>query len=81
MMTTAMIRKYNRLTIPAYIMKELGMTINNPVLINVVDNKIVIEPIIVKNKRLTAEKLYRNFNSDDSISEIDWGKPQGDEVW
>ena len=90
-MSTAVLRKKNRVTIPVEIIKQTGLKENDPLKIDLVEQnngyKIVIEPLIVRvrNRRksgLTLKSLYENFSVEDRISEeVNWGDTVGREEW
>lgn len=90
-MSTAVLRKKNRVTIPIEIIKLTGLKENDPLKIDLVDEqgsyRIVIEPL-VKRKRnrrksgLTLEALYENFTADKSAADtVEWGDRVGEEEW
>jgi bifunctional DNA-binding transcriptional regulator/antitoxin component of YhaV-PrlF toxin-antitoxin module len=89
--STAVLRKKNRVTIPIEIIKLTGLKENDPLKIDLVDEqgsyRIVIEPL-VKRKRnrrksgLTLEGLYENFTVDKSAAHtVEWGDRVGEEEW
>lgn len=90
-MSTAVLRKKNRVTIPVEIIKQTGLKENDPLKIDLVEQnnryKIVIEPLIVRvrNRRksgLTLKSLYESFPAEERIGEeIDWGDKVGCEEW
>jgi len=80
-MSTAVIRKNNRLTIPKEIMEKLGLHENDVVDISIVDDAIVVKPKIVI-EAMCVREMFEGYSTDDSISEeVDWKSPQGDEEW
>jgi len=76
--STAVLRKKNRVTIPVEIIRQTGLKENDPLKIDLIEQqngyKIVIEPLItrVRNRRksgLTLKSLYENFSAEKSIGE------------
>lgn len=90
-MSTAVLRKKNRVTIPMEIIKQTGLKENDPLKIDLIEQQdgysIVIEPLVrrlrVRRKgSLTLETLYENFSIENAIGEeIDWKKDVGQEEW
>ena len=90
-MSTAVLRKKNRVTIPMEIIKQTGLKENDPLKIDLVEQQdgysIVIEPLVrrlrVRRKgSLTLETLYENFSIENAIGEeIDWKEDVGQEEW
>ncbi len=72
-------------TIPNEIIRKLGIKPGDTMDVSTVDNTIVFTP---KKKRLRGEVFLEEYYQK-SISEIgqleteivDWGEPQGEEVW
>jgi bifunctional DNA-binding transcriptional regulator/antitoxin component of YhaV-PrlF toxin-antitoxin module len=89
--STAVLRKKNRVTIPVEIIRQTGLKENDPLKIDLIEQqngyKIVIEPLItrVRNRRksgLTLKSLYENFSAEKSIGEeVSWGDKVGHEEW
>ena len=44
------------------------------------NNRLVVEQA-PKPQRKTIQKLFDDFNGDYTPCEIDWGEPEGREVW
>ena len=90
-MSTAVLRKKNRVTIPMEIIKQTGLKENDPLKIDLIEQQdgysIVIEPLVrrlrVRRKgSLTLETLYENFSIENAIGEeIDWKEDVGQEEW
>ncbi len=66
--------------LPKHILNSLQWSENEPVSIEVRDNAIVIERARPA-KPLTLAELFGDWNGDYKADEIDWGEPQGDEIW
>ena len=72
--------------IPKYILEEVGLNIDDEVKLQKIDNKIVIEK--VEKTSFTLKEHLENYygkpiediKSIDNAEEINWGKPEGDEV-
>jgi antitoxin component of MazEF toxin-antitoxin module len=90
-LSTAVLRKKNRVTIPVEIIRQTGLKENDPLRVDLIEQqngyKIVIEPLIVRvrNRRksgLTLKSLYENFSAEKSIGEaVEWGDKVGREEW
>ncbi len=90
-MSTAVLRKKNRVTIPMEIIKQTGLKENDPLKIDLIEQQdgysIVIEPLVRRHRgrrkgSLTLEALYENFSIEDAIGEeIDWKEDVGQEEW
>ncbi len=90
-MSTAVLRKKNRVTIPMEIIKQTGLKENDPLKIDLVEQQdgysIVIEPLVkrrrsVRKSNLTLEALYENFSRADAIGEeVNWEEGVGQEEW
>ncbi len=90
-MSTAVLRKKNRVTIPMEIIKQTGLKENDPLKIDLIEQQdgysIVIEPLITRRRvrrkgSLTLEELYENFSIEDATGEeIDWEENVGQEAW
>lgn len=66
------------LRIPKDIAEALGLTPDHTVECRVEDGKLVIEPI-QDLPELSLEELLADVV--EPGKEVDWGKPEGDEVW
>jgi len=90
-LSTAVLRKKNRVTIPVEIIRQTGLKENDPLKIDLIEQqngyKIVIEPLIVRvhyrrKSGLTLKSLYENFSAEQSIGEaVEWGDKVGREEW
>ncbi len=90
-MSTAVLRKKNRVTIPMEIIKQTGLKENDPLKIDLIEQqngyRIVIEPLVKKRRirrksGLTLEALYEKFSLENAIGEIvDWKEGVGQEEW
>ena len=72
--------------IPKYILEEVGLNIDDEVKLQKIDNKIVIEKVEKTSFTLKEhlenyyKKPIKDIKSIDNAEEINWGKPEGDEV-
>ncbi len=90
-MPTVLLRKKNRVTIPASIIRKTGLKENDPLEIEVAEQedgyRIIIErlkkPQISRRKRgLSLKSLYKDFSIESSLGdEVPWGETAGDEAW
>lgn len=64
--------------IPKYLLDEVQWNENEQLTISVENKRIVIEKAIPKK---TISELFADFDADYTPQEIDWGKPEGKEVW
>lgn len=61
------------------ILFEMGIEVDDEVNIEIKDKKMIITK--AKNLEVDLKELFMNYNGEYKPSEIDWGKPRGDEVW
>ena len=64
--------------IPKYLLDEVQWKENEQLTISVENKRLVIEKAIPKK---TISELFADFDTDYTPQEIDWGKPEGKEVW
>ena len=68
---------------PKSLLRNIPIAVNDDVEIFIRGNSIIIKQLDCK-KHLTTKERIADFSEsveDIRISEIDWGKPQGKEVW
>ncbi len=65
--------------LPKFISSELNLHVNDRLSITYTDGKMILEPI-VELEEFTLEELLSQV-SEPPESEVDWGKPEGEEVW
>lgn len=66
--------------IPATLMQALNLNIDDEVKIDLVEGKLVIEP--VRNEAVfSLAELVEDITSDNQHELVDWGKPEGKETW
>lgn len=66
--------------IPKAFLEALGMRENDLVELNRVDDNIVITKA-KKEKELTLEDIFKDYNGEYAAEEFEWGSPVGKEVW
>jgi len=66
--------------IPKAFLDALGMMENDPVELNRVDDNIVITKV-KKEKELTLDDIFKDYDGESVAEEFDWGSPIGKEVW
>ncbi len=81
---TTMIQKWGNsqgVRIPKVILDSVNWSENEKIVIIVDNGKLVIEKAKKEHKRKNIKELFNNYNGDYKPTEIDWGKPEGDEIW
>ncbi|MBO5383242.1 MAG: AbrB/MazE/SpoVT family DNA-binding domain-containing protein [Ruminococcus sp.] len=81
-MTVATIQKWGNsqgIRIPRFILDAAKLSTDEMVEINVTDGKIVIRKAVERKKSI--EELFEGFDGEYNETEIDWGKPVGNEIW
>jgi len=68
---------------PKSFLKNVEISENDDVEVLVKDNSIIIKRWEIKKHLTTKERIaaFRTTMDDIHLSEIDWGKPQGKEIW
>lgn len=64
--------------LPKMLLDALNMHEGAEVEILTEDNSIVIKPV---KRRKTIQELFAGYEGDYKPQEIDWGKPEGNEIW
>lgn len=67
--------------IPKEILRNLNLGDKAEVEITQKDNKIEIKPTLKTNHRYVLGDLVKKITPDNTHQEIDWGTPQGEEIW
>jgi antitoxin MazE len=62
------------------IMEEAHITVGDEVRISVADGKIVVEPTQKIRGKYTIEALVAQIPEAYVVEEVEWGKPEGNEV-
>ena len=65
--------------IPSSILKTLGIKTNDKIDLKYDDDKIVITK--VKNKEISLEERFANYNGDNLAKDFEWDDPKGKEIW
>ena len=65
--------------IPKMLLDAVKWSENEEVTITVYDGKLIIEK--VKKEKESIMELFENYEEEYTPEEIDWGKPEGKEVW
>ncbi|MDE7122418.1 MAG: AbrB/MazE/SpoVT family DNA-binding domain-containing protein [Oscillospiraceae bacterium] len=67
------------LRIPKILLESLKWTEGVQLEMILGDGEITLRP--VKAKRRSIQELFANYQGDYQPSEIDWGEPEGNEIW
>ena len=65
--------------IPKNILDSVNWSENEQIIIAVDNGKLIIEK--AKKKRKNIKELFANYNGKYEPVEIDWGNPEGKEIW
>ena len=65
--------------IPKVLLDTVDWKENERIIIIVKDDKLIMEK--AKSKRKNIKELFANYNEQYKPEEIDWGKPEGEEIW
>lgn len=65
--------------IPKMLLDAVKWSENEEVTITVYDGKLIIEK--AKKEKESIMKLFENYEEEYTPEEVDWGKPEGKEVW
>ena len=65
--------------LPKALLDTVKWNENEQVTIIVEEGKLIIEK--AKNKRKNIKELFADYEGEYQPSEIDWGKPEGEEIW
>lgn len=65
--------------IPRMLLDAVKWSENEKVTITVYDGKLIIEK--AKKEKESIMELFENYEEEYTPEEIDWGKPEGKEVW
>lgn len=65
--------------IPKILLDTVNWSDNEEIMIVADNGKLVIEK--AKNKRKNIKELFENYKGEYKAEKIEWGKPQGDEIW
>lgn len=79
-MTTA-IQKWGNshgVRIPKKVLESVQWKDNEQVILKAMDGKIIIEKA---NRRKNIKELFDECNEEYTPANIDWGEPEGEEIW
>lgn len=65
--------------IPKMLLDAVKWSENEEVTITVYDGKLIIEK--AKKEKESIMELFENYEEEYTPKEVDWGKPEGKEVW
>ena len=80
---TTTIRKWGNsqgIRIPKSILDSVNWSENEKIQIMIENGKLILEKA-KDNKRKNIKELFKDYKGDYKSEEIDWGEPQGDEIW
>ena len=66
--------------IPKHILEEVNLHSDEKVTISTEDEKIIIEKVKDK-KRKNIKELFEHYNGKYETIDIEWGEPEGKELW
>lgn len=66
--------------IPKAFLDALGMSENDVVELDRVDDNIIIKKV-KKENNLTLDDIFKGYDGENAAEEFDWGSPVGKEVW
>ena len=66
--------------IPKMILHSVNWSENESIVIIVDNGKLIIEKA-KEHKRKNIKELFKNYKGNYEPEEIDWGKPEGEEIW
>lgn len=67
----------NAIRLPKKVVEELKWQVNQKIDFSVTKDGLVLKP----TNKLTIQELFADFEGQIIEDELDWGKPQGIEVW
>lgn len=79
----AIIQKWGNsqgIRIPKAFLEAVGLTVNDHVELERVDDSIVIKKVDL-SKKVTLEDIFSGYTGNYEAEEFDWGNPVGKEVW
>lgn len=66
--------------IPKILLDSINWSENEEVSINIEEDKLVIEKAKTQNRK-NIKELFKDYNGEYKPEEIDWGEPEGEEIW
>jgi len=68
--------------LPKFLLDSVNLTDNDTVEVTATDDTIIIKKSESKRKRETIQEIFADYDGGFfQTEEIDWGKPQGNEIW
>ena len=67
--------------LPKHLLKRANMQLNGVVDVEIEGDHILIKNCQKTRKYRTLEEIFKDYDGDCTTTEINWGKPQGEEVW
>ena len=66
--------------IPKILLDSINWSENEEVSINIEEDKLVIEKAKTQNRK-DIKELFKDYKGEYKSEEIDWGEPEGEEIW
>ena len=66
--------------IPKILLDSINWSENEEVSINIEEDKLVIEKAKTQNRK-NIKELFKDYKGEYKPEEIDWGEPEGEEIW
>lgn len=66
--------------IPKILLDSINWSENEEVSINIEKDKLVIEKAKTQNRK-NIKELFKDYKGEYKPEEIDWGEPEGEEIW
>ena len=65
--------------IPKTILEDAGWNENEEIIVIVENGKLIMEK--TKRRRKNIKELFENYKEEYKPQEVDWGEPEGEEIW
>lgn len=66
--------------IPKILLDSINWSENEEVSINIEEDKLVIEKAKTQNRK-NIKELFKDYKGEYKPEKIDWGEPEGEEIW
>lgn len=66
--------------IPKILLDSINWSENEEVSINIEKDKLVIKKAKTQNRK-NIKELFKDYKGEYKPEEIDWGEPEGEEIW
>ena len=66
--------------IPKILLDSMNWSENEEVSINIEEDKLVIKKAKTQNRK-NIKELFKDYKGEYKPEEIDWGEPEGEEIW